>query len=401
MAIFKYKASTSEHKTLSGLVEADNTIIAQELLRDKGLDVISLEEQAQSGASKGLSIVGRVTIKDMVVFTRQFAVLVSANVAMVQALKVLVEQTENIKLKMVLSEISDEVEGGAKLSDVLDKHDKVFSQFYINIVRSGETSGRLDEVLIYLADEMEKDYDMMSKIKNAMIYPAFVLTGLLGVGVFMMIFVVPKLTDVLASSGGELPIATKILIGTSNFLSTYWFLVLLIFIGLVAGAVFSLKTVAGRMLTDRALLSLPVFGKMFRMIYITRFARTMNTLIAGGVTMTKGLKISADVVGNHVYKDLIMQTVKEVEDGNSIADVFSHSREVPKMVSQMLVIGEKTGRLEMVLGKIAEFYGREVNNMVANLMTLMEPIIMVVMGIGVGIMVAAIILPMYNMATTM
>jgi type IV pilus assembly protein PilC len=278
------------------------------------------------------------------------------------------------------------------------KRPKVFSNFFVSVVRSGETSGKLDEVLNYLADELEKDYDMMSKIRGAMIYPAFVFCGLGGVGVMMMVFVVPKLTAILTETGVQLPIATRILIGLSGFLQSYWWLLIIILLGGVVGIKLFTNTAAGKAFIDTALLKLPIFGHLFQRIYLVRFTRSLQTLIVGGVSISKGLRITADVVTNQVYKDIITQTIKEVEDGNSISSIFMERKEIPRMVSQMMSIGEKTGRLDIILSRITDFYSREINNMLANLMTLMEPIIMVVMGIAVGIMVAAVILPMYNMA---
>jgi len=400
MAIFKYKALDADKKIAEGLIEAANEKMAAETLQERGLSIVSIKKHSEGKREiKFLTILNRVKGKDVVVFSRQFSVMISANVALVQALKILIEQTENITLKMIISEVADEVDSGLRLSDALAKRPKVFSDFYINVIRSGETSGKLDEILNYLADEMEKDYDMMGKIKGAMIYPVFVLTGLVVVGVLMMIFVVPKLTDIFTETGGTLPLATRILIGTSNFLSAYWWLVLIILIGAVFGLKFYVKTPAGRRQFDFLKLRVPIFGKLFQRIYLVRFTRSMNTLIMGGVTITKSLNIASEVVGNEIYKELIEKTSQAVEDGDSISSVFVDSKEIPKMVSQMMTIGEKTGKLDVILGRVTDFYSREINNIVANLMTLMEPIIMVIMGVAVGVMVAAIILPMYNLAS--
>lgn len=399
MAIFQYKAIDSNKNTTDGLIEAVNESVAAEILQEKGLSIISLKEKAARGQGQAISFFGKVKTKDLVIFSRQFSVMVSANVAMVQALRILVEQTENITLKMIISDIADEVDSGSRLSDALAKRPKVFSGFFINVIKSGETSGKLDEILSYLADEMEKDYDMVSKIKGAMIYPAFVFGGLVVVGAVMMVFVVPKLTGILTETGAQLPMATRILIGTSSFLTNYWWLLAMILAGLAAGIKLYIKTAEGKRQIDWLILRLPIFGKLFQRIYLVRFTRSMNTLIVGGVTITKSLKIVSEIVGNQIYKDLITKTSKAVEDGNSVSSVFANSAEMPPMVSQMMSIGEKTGKLDVVLSKITDFYTREINNIIANLMTLMEPIIMVIMGVAVGVMVAAVIMPMYNMAS--
>jgi len=233
-----------------------------------------------------------------------------------------------------------------------------------------------------------------------MIYPAFVLCSLGVVGVVMMVFVVPKLTAILTESGAELPLTTRILIGTSSFMSNYWWLLLIIIAALAFAFRFYVSKPNGRRQLDYLKLKLPIFGHLFQLIYLVRFTRSMNTLIVGGVTIANSLKVAAEVVGNKIYQELIEETIKEVEDGNSISSVFQNSKTIPKMVSQMLSIGEKTGKMDVILERITNFYGREVSNMVANLMTLMEPIIMVIMGVAVGIMVAAVILPMYNLASS-
>ncbi|MFA6393926.1 MAG: type II secretion system F family protein [Patescibacteria group bacterium] len=398
MPIFKYKALDREKRTIAGLVEAENIEFAEEILKDKGFFIVYLSLESEGGAAR-LGFLNRVKLKEVVIFSRQFSVLISANVPLVQSLKILVEQTTNPKLKVIISQVADEVDAGSRLSDALAKRSSAFSDFYVSVIKSGETSGKLDEVLNYLADEMEKDFDMMSKIKGAMIYPAFVLSGLGVVGALMLTFIVPKLTDIMSESGGELPLATRILIGASDFMANYWWLLIAVIIGVVIGARLFIRTEQGRTIFDTIALRMPVFGKLLQRIYLVRFTRSMKTLIAGGVTIVKSLEISGDVVGNSIYKRLITDTIKEVEDGNSISAVFVKSKEIPAMVSQMMSIGEKTGKLDVILSRVTDFYGREIENIVANLMTLMEPIIMVVMGVGVGLMVAAIIMPMYNMAS--
>lgn len=399
MATFKYRALNQEKKIVSGLIESATDAMAVDTLEDKGLTILSFKEQASAGFTNfNFNLFGGIKAKDIAILSRQFSVLVSASVALVQSLRILSDQTENLSLRAVVSQVADEVDGGARLSDCLAKHPKIFSDFYVSVVRSGETSGKLDEVLNYLADELEKDYDMMSKIRGAMMYPAFIMCGLAGVGMVMMIYVVPKLTAILTESNVELPLTTKILIGSSDFLTSYWWLLLIIIGAAVAGARMFARTAAGKLFIDTLMLRLPIFGRLFQRIYLVRFTRSLQTLIVGGVSISKGLRITADVVTNQVYKDIIEKTLKEVEDGNSISSVFSVSEEIPKMVSQMMSIGEKTGRLDVILSRITDFYTREINNILANLMSLMEPIIMVIMGIAVGIMVAAVMMPMYNMA---
>lgn len=398
MAVFKYKALDKNRESKEGLVEAVSQDEAATILQDKGFAVVSIKETSDISRQLDLPFLGRIKIKDVAVFSRQFALMMSANIAMVQGLTILSEQTANPKFKTIISEMADEVDGGSKLSDALAKRPKVFSQFFISVVKSGETSGKLDEVLNYLADEIEKDYDMMSKIRGAMIYPAFILCGLITVGIIMMVFVVPKLTAIFTESGVELPLSTRMLIGTSEFLISYWWLIIIVIISLAAGFKFYISRPAGREQFDFIKLKLPIIGKLVQRICLVRFTRSLHTLIIGGVTISNSLEIAADVVGNKVYYNLIQETIKEVEDGNSISHVFSQSNEVPKMVSQMMSVGEKTGKIDIILDRLTNFYSREVDNVIANLMSIMEPVIMVIMGIGVGILVASIIMPMYSLS---
>jgi type II secretory pathway component PulF len=401
MALYNYKAYDKNQTKVTGLVDAVNESSAAEILKEKGYEVLSIETKTGFSFASLIPFFNRIKAKDIVAFSRQFAVLVTANITIVQSLKILVTQTVSDKLRTTLADIAQEVDGGAKLSDSLEKRPKVFSNFFVNVVRSGESSGKLDEVLNYLADEMEKDYDMMSKIRGAMIYPAFIMSGLIGVGVIMMVSVVPKLTAVLEETGAELPLPTKILIGTSRIMQSYWWLLIIAIGGLVFLFRAITNTPGGSMAFDHFKLKMPIFGRLLNRIYLVRFTRSLNTLLVGGVAISKALKITSDVVNNAVFQDMITKTIKEVEDGNSISTVFSTSKQVPKMVSQMMTIGEETGRLDVVLANVTNFYGREITNMTNNLMTLMEPLIMLVMGVAVGIMVAAIILPMYNMASNM
>lgn len=399
--LFDYRARNKIGRIIRGAVEAETEAAALDILKDQDLSVISLEVKKREflKALKEIKIFARVPIRDLVIFSRQLSVMISAEVPIVQALRVLVWQTTNPTLKEIVVNLADEVEGGAKLSLALSRYPKVFSDFFVNIVRSGETTGKLDEVLEYLATQQEKDYDLISKIKGAMIYPVFILSALVAVGIVMMIFVIPKLTAVLKESGAELPLSTRILITTSDFMKGYWWLLLIIIVGIIIGIRYLISYPQGRKYWDFLKIKLPIFGQLFQKIYIIRFTRSFLTLITGGVEIVQSLKIVAEVIGNAVYRDLILKTIKEVEDGNPIITIFAKSKEMPPMVTQMLGIGEQTGKINVILSKLTDFYSRELDNLVRNLVTIMEPLIMITMGVAVGIMVSAIILPMYNLAT--
>lgn len=400
MPSFNFKVvNLANNQQESGVIESANEAQAIDSLAAKNLQIISLKEASLASKFSALDILSRVTPKDLVAFSRQFSVMVGASVPVVESLKIISKQLTNPKLKKVIAKIGDEVDSGGTLSSSLGNYPKIFSNFYVNVVKSGEQSGKLDESLNYIADEMEKDFDMNSKIKGAMIYPIFIVVMMLGLGVAMMMFIVPKLTQIVIDTGSELPQATKVMIAISDFLLAYWWALL---IALVVSAVLIrmyLKTKAGRFQFDYLTLKLPVFGRLLQMIYLVRFTRTMSTLILGGVNISTGLQVSGEVVNNRYYKKIIDETIIEVQSGNSICTVFIRTREIPSMVSQMMLVGEKTGKLDVSLEKITNFYGREISNLLANLVSLLEPMIMVAMGLGVGVMVWAILMPMYSVVS--
>jgi type IV pilus assembly protein PilC len=401
MPVYKYKAKDAlNHRTIRANIVAFNQTEATQKLIKKDWTVLKMQNISDNFEGKLLLYINKIKQKDLVMFFRQFAVMIEANVTIVESLKTLVDQTKNISLQKLISDLAYDVDSGYLLSDAMAKRSDIFSEFYINIIRSGETSGKLEEVLNYLADEVEKNYDMVSKIKNAMIYPIFIITALVGVGVFMMVFVLPELIVVIEESGGELPISTRIVIAVSNFLQSYLWLVIILLIAAVFGFKYISKTKRGGAILDAIRIRLPVFGNLFRLIYIVRFTRSLGILLKGGVNISKSLEISARVVKNQVYKGLINDTLRAVNDGNSIVAVFEKSSDIPVMVTQMMAIGEQAGKLDDVLDRITEFYNKEINTILANLTTIMEPLIMVILAVGVGIMVAAVILPMYNLASS-
>ena len=401
MPVYNYKARNLSGQIVTGGVESVSEAEASALLEEKQLVVLSLTE-GDVVEKKGWNInIGTVKHKDVVIFSRQLSVMISATVPIVQALRILAKQTSNAIFVQKITEMADQVDGGMKLSLAMSKHSKVFSNFFVSMVKSGETSGKLDEVLLYLADQMEKDYDLMSRIKGAMIYPVFIIAGMLIVGFLMMVFVVPKMTAMLKESGQELPFLTKILIGSSDFLKDYWYIIIFGVIFLIIGIKLFVRSKRGKIIFNKLVLKAPVFGELFKKVYIVRFARSLSTLVKGGVPISASLNITSEVVDNEAYKELIVETVKEVEDGNSISTLFSKSNLMPPMLSQMMIIGEKTGKLDEILDRLASFYSREIDSLVVGLTSLIEPLILMIMGVGVGGMVAAIMIPMFKVAQTM
>ncbi|NCF74943.1 MAG: hypothetical protein GWO87_00425, partial [Xanthomonadaceae bacterium] len=400
MPIFNYKAKNKDGANINGKIEAMNIDIASKILGERELIIINIKKERKIKIIDKyfLKFFNKIPLKDLLFFLRELSVLISANISLTQSLHIIEKQVENKILKGIILEIADDVEGGSKLSDSLGRHPDIFNNFYVNIIRSGETSGKLDEVLNYLTEEEEKSYDMAKKVKGAMIYPAFIFTALIIVGVVMMVFVVPKLAGVLKESGAELPMSTKILMGTSDFFIHFWWTLLIgaLFIFFIFNVI--IKTKKGKLYWDIFKLNLPIAGNLLQKIYLVRFSRSFITLMIGGVSISKSLNIVLNIVNNSHYQNLIARTIKEVKDGRAIAGEFSNDKYVPPMFSQMLSIGEETGKIPFVMKKIADFYSLEIDNTMHNIMTIMEPFIMIIMGIAVGIMVAAIILPMYSLS---
>jgi type IV pilus assembly protein PilC len=400
MATFKYRVRTAEGTIQAGVVDAPDAHEATAALNERGFEILVLEPfQSHKLGINRIPLVNRITPRDIVVVSRTLSVMISASVPLVDALKNIARQTVNPNLRTVMTDVATEVEAGARLSDALERHPRVFSGFFVNLVRSGETSGQLEQVLEYLAEQQEKDYDLTSKIRGALIYPAFIVSALGAVGFIMMTFVVPKLTQILEDANVPLPISTKILIVVSGFFESYWWLVILLVVGIIAGIRFAIQTPGGRLIFDKLLLKTPVFNRLLERIYVVRFCRSLATLLKGGVEEVGALEIVAGVIGNQVWKKMVYETIKEVNEGNSITTAFLRNKHVPAMMNQMLAVGEETGKLQEVLQRVAAFFSREVDNLVANLVTLIEPIVMILLGLGVGVMVSAILLPLYQLST--
>lgn len=398
---FNYQARTTGGGIQTGTVEAQNRDAAIETLHRYGLVILEVAEEKKSfvsGLSGELAFFNRVKNQDLVIFSRQLAVLFDAQVPLVQALRTMADQSPPA-LKKIVMEMASDVDAGTAFSQSLEKFPKVFSYFYVSVVRAGEASGRLQEVLNYLADHEERSYDLNKKVKGALTYPIFIVSALAVVGAVMMIFVVPQLTAVLEESGQELPALTQLIIAISDFLRGYWWLTILIVAGLIGGAWYGLQTKTGQDYWDSVKLKLPIFGNIFKKIYLARFSENLSTLIKGGIPIIQSLTITADVVGNKVYKDIVLKAREEVRRGNTMNSVFSTEKSVPPMVAQMIMIGEQTGKLDLLLSKIAIFFQKEVDNVMENLTSLIQPVLILILGGAAGVLVAAILLPIYNLSS--
>jgi len=401
MPVYNYQARTKEGDVQTGRVKSPTKKDAAEILQRHGLTVVAIEERKEEPIyARRLKIFEKIKKRDVVIFSRQLTTLFEAEVPLLAALQTLGVQTESLLLKEKIFEVSSDVEGGMAFSDALAKHPDVFSDFYIQMVKAGEASGKMDEVLSYLANHIENEYQAISRVRGAMIYPAFVLTGFIIAFSVLMIFVVPQLTEILEQSGQELPILTRVIIGTSDFFRSSWYILILGLAGTVAALLWYVKTENGKKIWDKVQLRLPIFGGVLKKMYLFRFTESLSTLLDGGISITRALAISGDVTGNTVYKRIINATQEEVKRGGTVGGALALYEEIPPLVTQMVVVGEQAGKLVDVLHSVASFYRKDVDNALDNITSLIEPILIVTMGIAVGILVAGVMLPIYSMVGT-
>lgn len=398
---FEYEGQNIEGEMQKGIVDALNKKEAIEICVKNNLKVSSLVEIKPSFFLSGiLKFWEGVSAKEFVIFSRQLATLIDAKVPILQALNSINEQAENAFFSMKLKKIILDIDGGDSISDALAKHPEVFSRFYINMIKAGEVSGSLQKNLNKLADSIESNYELTSKLKGAMYYPAFIFSAMILVGFAMMSFVMPKLLEILKESGAQLPIQTRILIAVSDLMANYWWAVGIILIGVIIGFIYYIKTEDGKREFDQIIIRVPVIGKILRNIYIARFAENLSTLIQSGLPITTSLMITSDVIGNEVYREIIRQAAEEIKTGGEISSVIKQYDLFPAVVVQMTRAGEETGRLDFTLEKVTSFYMKESDNMVKNFSSLIEPVIMVILAVGVGILVSAVLLPIYQVATS-
>lgn len=397
---FNYKARNAQGSIQTGVVKASDESAALDILKKNNLDVFYLEETAAKGLSaQFLQFINRVSAKDKIVFSRQLSVLIQSNVPIIRALKTLAGQTSNQAMREICLNMANAVEEGDPFSEALDKHPKIFNKFYVSVVKTGETSGNLKRSLNYLADHLEKDYELKRKIKAAMMYPAIILTAFVAIFLFLTVKVLPQLTEILKESGVELPWTTRVIITTSDFMSAHWILIVILLLGGVGGLIYAIRTERGKNHFDAIILRIPIIGEVIQFAYVARFAENLKVLLEEGVSIVRALGVLAEVMDNQIYQQLILRIQKNVEKGKSMADaMMGDERAFPPMVPQMIKVGEEAGRTTEVLGNIERFYTREVNTITENMTTIIEPILIIVLGAGTGILVAAIIMPIYDMA---
>lgn len=396
---FNYQARTQKGEIKTGVLEASSKEAAIEILGRYNLVVTSIEtEGGEPIYAKSLEFFAGVSQKEIAVFTRQLSILFGTGVPLVEALRALTKQSENSGFREKILHISNDVDGGTPLSRALALYPNIFSKFYINMVHSAEISGNLSGALDYLAEHLEREYHLTSKIRSSMFYPAFLVFGFVMVVIVMMVFVIPKLTVVLQETGQELPLVTRIIVDSSNFLADSIIFLAILTVVLAVGVWRFAKTSTGNLMKDRVMLRLPIFGAILRKMYLARFSENLATLIKGGIPIASALSVVGEVVGNNVFRNIIFEARDAVRRGENISSVFARHPQVPPLVVQMIAVGEKTGKIDSVLMDLAHFYQKEIDSLVDNLVSLIEPILVVGLGIFVGILAVAILLPIYNLA---
>ncbi|MDP3735482.1 MAG: type II secretion system F family protein [bacterium] len=400
--LFRYTAYDAAGQECSGEIEAVSADIAVGTLQHRGLVIASLEEAAGGGGlfAAKLTFFDRVTTKDLVILSRQIATLFEARISALRIFQMLASDAEKPILQRILGQIVSDIQGGSSLSMALGKHPRVFSAFYINMVAAGEESGKINDVFMYLADYFDRYYQVTAKIRGAMVYPAFILTAFVGVMVLLLTQVIPQLADVLREAGQGVPIYTRVVIGMSTLLVDYGVFVAAGVIGLGFALWRYRAAEGGRVAFDRLEISVPIFGRLFKLLYLSRIADNLHTMLAAGVPMVRVLEVSSSVVDNVVYETILKDVVEAVRGGASVSESFGRYEEIPGIMVQMIKVGEEAGEVGTILKTLAVFYQREVNSAVDSLISLIEPALVMILGGGVGIVVASVLIPIYNIATS-
>lgn len=404
MAQFKYKVRGQDGSEQQGVIDAGTADLAIAALQRRNFLVVSVDplvsESVLARWNTALSLFRGVKQQDIVILSRQLSTLFEAKVPIVESFKVLISETENPKLKKHLTEVLDDIQGGLSLSGAMTRHPEVFSKFYVAMVKSGEESGKLEEIFLFLADYLERSYELTQKARNALIYPAFILSAFVIVMVLMLVFVIPRISTILTESNQAIPLYTQVVLSASNVLREFGVFILIALVALVIGLYRYAKVAGGEVYLSKVQLSLPIIGSLYKKMYLARISDNLHTLLSGGITVVRALTITSEVVGNAVYQEILINATEEVKSGSMISDALSKYSDIPPLMTQMIRIGEETGKLDYILKSISHFYERDVNSMVDNLVSLIEPILILALGGGVGLLVASVLIPIYNIAQT-
>ncbi|MEY2664856.1 MAG: hypothetical protein RIT04_664 [Candidatus Parcubacteria bacterium] len=399
--LFNYTSVDNTGQPKTGSIDAVNVDIAIASLQRRGLVITSIHdaEGKKSLLNMNLSFFDRVSNKDIVILSRQLATLFEAQVSALRIFRLLGTEAENHVLGAKLNIIADDLQAGTSISAALSKHPKIFSEFYVNMVKAGEESGKLDETFGYLADYLDRTYTLVSKAKGALVYPAFVVVTFVTVMILMFTMVIPKISSILTESGQDIPSYTKVVLGLSNFFVQYGFIVLAIVIVLGFLLVQYIRTPSGRAAFDSFKLSVPYISNLFRKLYLARLADNMNTMLISGIPMIRALELTSSVVNNQIYKTILGGAVESVKAGKAVSEALNGNKEIPGIMIQMMKVGEETGELGNILKTLARFYAREVETAVDALVDLIEPLMIVMLGLGVAVLLASVLVPIYNVAS--
>ncbi|MEK7607506.1 MAG: type II secretion system F family protein [Patescibacteria group bacterium] len=398
--LFNYSAIDQKGNQTKGSIDAISIEVAISSLQRRDLTIESINPaEAKSFFQKDFAVFSRVSNKDVVVLSRQMSTLFEAQVSALRVFRLLAGESENLVLAKTLTIVADDLQGGSSISKALAKHPKVFSEFYVNMVRSGEESGKLDQVFIFLADHLDRDYAVNSKAKNALIYPAFVIFTFFAVMTLMLTVVIPKISTILTDSSQEIPVYTKIVIGLSHFLVTYGIFILA---AIIIGGFFLyrfLKTPAGKLSLDDLKIKIPFIKNLYQKLYLSRISDNMNTMLVSGIPMVRALELTSAVVDNEIYKRALLDATEAVKGGKSVSDSLGEKKIIPGIMIQMIKVGEESGELGKILKTLSDFYSREVINAVDTLVDLIEPTMIVLLGLGVGFLLASVLIPIYNISS--
>jgi len=399
--LYKYTALDPQTNVeRDGSIEATNVDIAIAALQRRKLVIVKIHGVDELKPwEKILNTEKKVKYKDVVILSRQIATLFKAQISALRVFQMLSGQVENPTLRKRLDEVAEDIQGGTSLSGALGKHPEVFSDFYVNMVKAGEESGNLSSTFLYLADYLDRSYELIAKIRNALIYPALVITVFISVMVLMLVVVIPKLSVIILEAGGEVPFYTMVTIAMSNFLVNYGLFLLVGIIIAISGIMYYARSVEGKTAISAFILSLPYFGELYKKFFLARIADNMNTMLSSGIAVVHAVEVTADVVGNQIYKDALMSTAQRVRTGSSLSSAMGEHPEIPMIMVQMIKVGEETGEVGTILETLAKFYKREVDNAVETLIGLIEPAMIVMLGVGVGGLLVSVLMPIYNLTS--
>jgi type IV pilus assembly protein PilC len=404
--LFNYEAIDETGAKKSGSIDALNMDVAIASLQRRGMVLTGVKPAEGEGSggsifSRNISLFDRISTKDVVIVSRQLASLFNAQISALRVFRLLAEEVDNRSLAGKLTTIADDLQSGNSISAALARHPKVFNEFYVNMVKAGEESGKLNESFAYLADYLDRSYELTSKVRGALIYPAFIVVTFFTVMILMFTMVIPKISPILEQSGAQIPVYTRVIISMSNFLVSYGFLLL----GVLAVVAFFLvryvRTPAGRLAYDHVKLGIPYANVLFKKLYLSRFADNMNTMLISGISIVQALQLTAGVMGNSVYEEIVAGAEESVKGGKTLSDSLAgNPKEIPGMMVQMIKVGEEAGEVGSMLKTMANFYTREVATAVDSIVSLIEPAMIVMLGAGVAILLASVLVPIYSIASS-